>query len=105
MLSRRLRRARRSASWSCAASGISHRRLAEQFHQLGGRGQAVESVLSHAPVVHQAGLLELRQMGGNLALPFGQDLLQFGHGQFFLFEQQQHAQAVRIGRQPQRFQD
>ena len=51
------------------------------------------------------GLLELRQVSGNLALPFGQDLLQLGHRQFFLFEQQQDAQAIRIGRQPQGFQD
>ena len=67
--------------------------------------QAVEGVLSRTPVVHQAGLFQLRQVRGNLALPFGQNLLQFGHGELFLFEQQQDAQAVGIGRQPQGFQD
>ena len=44
-------------------------------------------------------------MGGNLALPFGQNLLQFGDRQFFLFEQEQDAEPVGIGQQPQRFED
>src|ERR1035438_9673255 len=52
-----------------------------------------------------AGLLELGEVGGNLALPLGQDLLEFGHGQFFLFQKEQDAQAIRVGRQPQGFQD
>ena len=77
----------------------------KQFHQLGRGGEAVEGVLARAPVVHQSGLLELRQVGGNLALALGQNLLQLGHGQLFLFEQQQNAQAVGVGRKPQRFQD
>ncbi len=44
-------------------------------------------------------------MGGNLALAHGQNLLQFGHGELFLFEQEQDAQAVGIGQQPQGFED
>ncbi len=85
--------------------GNFHGGLAEKLHQFGGCGEAIKGVLSHAPVFHQAGLLELRQVGGNLALALGQNLLQFGYGQFLLFEQQEDAQAIRIGRQPQGFQD
>ncbi len=67
--------------------------LAQQVHQLGGRLQAVEGVLPGAPVVHQPGLFQLRQVGGNLALALAQNLLQLRHGKLFLLQQQQEARA------------
>ena len=79
--------------------------LAQQFHQLRRRGQAIEGVLSHAPVFHQAGLLELREVRRNLTLAAREDLLQFGNRQFLLLQQEQHTQPVGIGGQPERFQD
>ena len=88
-----------------AASGTSPAAWRSRFHQLGGRRQAVEGVLAGAPVVHQAGLLQLRQVGGNVALALRQDLLQLRHGQLFLLQQQQQPQPAGVGRQPQRFQD
>ena len=85
--------------------GNFHRGLAEKLHQFGGRREAIKGVLPHPAVLHQAGLLELREVGGDLALALGQDLLQLGHRQFLLLEQQQHAQSIGVGRQPQGFQD
>ncbi len=62
-------------------------RLAQQIHQLGGRVQTVEGVLARAAVVHQTGLLQLRQMRRNLALALGEDLLQLGHRKLLLLQQ------------------
>ncbi len=85
--------------------GNLRRGLAQDGHQAGGSVQAVERVLAGASVGHQSGLLQLRQVGGNLALRLADDVLQFGHGKLFLLEQQEQAQAAGIGGQAQRFQD
>jgi hypothetical protein len=55
------------------------------------------------PVVHQAGLFQLRQVGRNTALSQPQDFLQLGHAEFFPLEDEEQAKAVGIGRQAQRF--
>jgi hypothetical protein len=79
--------------------------LVQQIHHARRRFQAVEGVLAGAAIVHQTGLFELRQAGGDLALAFAQYLLKLRHGELFLFQKQQNAEAVRIGRQPQCFED
>ena len=81
------------------------RRLPQQLHQLRGRVQTVETVLSRTPVVHEAGLFQLRQMGRDVALSFGKNVLQFRDGELLLFEEKQQPQPVGIGGQTERFQD
>ena len=67
--------------------------------------QPVQDALSVAPVLHQSGLLQLRQVRGNAALAHAQDLLQLGHGKLLALHQQQDAEAAGIGQQPQVFED
>ena len=107
------RSASRRASESCSASGISRRRLPENVQQLletlrlasRARLQPVQDALAVAPVLHQPGLLQLRQMRRNAALAHAEDLLQFGHGKLFALYQQQDPEAAGIGQQPQVFED
>jgi hypothetical protein len=79
--------------------------FAEEFHERGWGGKTIKGVLPHAAVVHQAGLLELRQVCGNVTLAAAQNLLEFGDGKLFLLEQQEKAEAVGIGREAQRFEN
>jgi hypothetical protein len=65
--------------------------------------QLVENVLADAAVFHQTGGLQLGEVGGNLALAFGQNLLQFGDGKLFLLEQQHDPHPCGIGQQAERF--
>ena len=76
----------------------------QQVHQL-PVFQPVEAVLALLAVFHQTRLLQLREMRGDAALAHGENLLQFRHGQFFAFEQQQEPQPAGIGQHSQRFQD
>jgi hypothetical protein len=77
--------------------------FAQQLHQLRGRRQPVEGVLAGAAVVHQPGLLELRQVRRNAALALREDLLQLRHRELLLLQQQQQPEPVRDRPPPQRF--
>ena len=103
----RLRSTSSSASPSALDFGNLGGGLAQSFDQRAPaeRLHAVEDVLAGAAVLDQPRLLQLRQVRGDRALPGGEDLLQLGHVEFLAFEQQQDAEPVRIGQQPQRFQD
>ena len=105
------RSARRRASESCSASGISAAAcrstpsICEKPLDRAPCFSRYKNVLAVAAVVHQAGLLQLRQVGGNAALAHGQNLLQLGHGKLLALQQQQDAEAAGIGQQAQGFED
>ena len=78
-----------------------------QFRPVGAiqLGQAIEGVLAFPAILHQSCSFELGKMGRDMALAFGQDFLQFRHGKLFSFQQKQDTQPIRIGGQPERFED
>ena len=84
-------------------------RLLQPSEQLGQylavRLGPVPNVLARAPILHQARMLQLRQMSGNRALSHAQDLLQFRHGKLLPCQKQEHSQAICIAQNAQRFYD
>ena len=89
------------------------RRLAQYVEQFGeplrfgiaiGR-EVIKDALTVAPVLHQTGPLQLREMRRDAALPHAQDLLEFGDRQFLALHQQEDPQPARIGQEPKVFQD
>ena len=64
---------------------------------------AVEIVFARSAVLDQSGLFELREMRGDGALAHGEDFLQLGDGELFLFDQQEDAKPVGVGHDAQNF--
>jgi hypothetical protein len=62
---------------------------------------AVVHVFSNPAVGQRTGPLQLRQMIGDAGLAHPENLLQFGHGKFLLFEEKQQAQASWVRQQPE----
>jgi hypothetical protein len=57
----------------------------------------VEIAFAGAAIFNQAGLLELRQVGGDGALAHDEDFLQLRHRQLLALEKEQDAEPVGVG--------
>ena len=66
-------------------------------------GKPVKIALAGAAVLHQPGLLQLREVRGDGALAHHQNLLQFGDGEFLSAQKQQNAQPVGVGQDAENF--
>jgi hypothetical protein len=62
---------------------------------------SVQDVLAAAPILNQAGLLQLSELRGDPALSGRENLLQLGDGQFLPLEQEHNAQPAGIREQSQ----
>jgi hypothetical protein len=62
-----------------------------------GGVEPVEAALAGAAVFDQAGLLQLREVGGDGALAHGENFLQLGDGKLLAAQQQQDAEPVGVG--------
>ena len=58
--------------------------------------ETVEGALALAARLDEAGLLQLAQVGGDAGLAHGEDLLEFGDGELFAFEEAEHAEAAFV---------
>lgn len=61
------------------------------------RTRAVVTVFAEAPVADQSGTPQEGEVGGNAGLPHGEDFLELGDGELFLFEQQEDPEPGGFG--------
>ena len=70
-----------------------------------GNAEAVKAVFAGAAVFNQAGLLELREVGGDGALAHDENLLQLGDGELLAAQKQENAEPVGVGDNAESFYD